>query len=125
MPGSKHELHGFDCHPLGGGTIEGTFQAPSLLITATGVVAHHTPSSLSAMPPSNAPASSTSSSRRGVPAEGSDPSVPIDSLPRAFSQNFVLVNNPQGEGGVNCSAGDEKPIVGKYFIQADTLRFVG
>lgn len=23
MPGSKHELHGFDCHPLGGGTIEG------------------------------------------------------------------------------------------------------
>lgn len=99
---------------------------PSLLLTVTGIVAHHTPGSLSAMPHSNAP-NSTTNKRGGNAADGSDASVSIDSLPRAFSQNFILVHQGDKEGGVNCSSGadDKRPIVGRFFVQADTLRFVG
>jgi hypothetical protein len=93
------------------------------------VVAHHTPDALSALPASNAPnsASSSTNKRGGNAADGSDPSVPVDSLPRFFTQNFILVNRADKEGGVNCSSGtdDSHPIVGRFFVQADTLRFVG
>lgn len=83
-----------------------------------------------------------------------DTSLPLDSLPRAFSQNFILVNDPEGkgEGGVmvswdgtasiaaasagkrgqeasknGASAPVEGSLVinGRFFVQADQLRFVG
>lgn len=105
----------------------GLFVVPSLLLTVSGIVAHHTPGSLSAMPPSNAP-TSTTNNRRGTNAgDGSDPDVPIESLPRAYTQNFILVHQGDKEGGVNCSSTQDntRPIVGRFFVQADTFRFVG
>lgn len=107
----------------------GTFNVPSLLLTVSGTVAHHTPQSLSSKPPSNAPRSAANA-RGGKPraADGFDPDAPIDSHPRVFSQNFVLVPAPQAEGGVHCAGGENKDgqaLSAKFFVQADTFRFVG
>lgn len=101
------------------------FRPPSLLLTVTGVVAHHTPGSLSALPPSNAPVSSTKK-RGGNPADGSDPSVPMSSLGQAFSQNFVLVHQEHRDSGIASShTQDGQTMTGRFFVQADTFRFVG
>lgn len=91
----------------------------------TGIVAHHTPGSLSAIAPSNAPISS--SNKRANAADGSDPSISIEALPRAFAQDFILVHQGDKEGGVNCSYSSDEaiPMVGRFFVQADTMRFVG
>ncbi|CAO1632877.1 unnamed protein product [Parajaminaea phylloscopi] len=165
LPATKHEVQALDAQPMGGGTRDGVFAAPSLLVTVTGVVTSHTPDSASALPPSNAPQSS-SRPRKGN-GQGVDPSLPLESLPRAFSQNFVLVNDPEGkgDGGVLVSwdasasaaaaaaaaaagkrsqhhgghaagnnnkngTGDGEPspammVHGRFFVQADHLRFVG
>lgn len=111
-------------------------EAPSLLLTVSGTVAHYTPESL-AVNPSNAPKSATagtSSSRRKFDAD-----APIESHPRVFSQSFVLINGAgtNAEGGVpfvwmpnkggkgNNKGAPESRTVAKYFIQADCFRFVG
>ncbi|KDN38701.1 NTF2-like protein [Tilletiaria anomala UBC 951] len=136
MPSTKHDVQSFDCHPLGGGQqAPNMWQVPSLMLTVSGVVTHHTPDSISAQPVSNAPKAATSTGKGKGKARGGGSApqnwvdAPIDSLPRAFSQSFVLVNLPQEDGGVNCSGGDNKggmqPLVGKFFVQADNVRFVG
>ncbi|PWN27924.1 NTF2-like protein [Jaminaea rosea] len=158
LPATKHEVQSMDAHPVGGGSNEAGFAAPSILVTVSGVVTHHTPNSASALPPSNAPESSSTRTKGGR----YDSSLPLDSLPRAFSQNFVLVNDPEGkgDGGVvvswdssnsvaanggpgSGSGGGKKSggggggssadvlraaaptITGRFFVQADQLRFVG
>lgn len=113
----------------------GTFRPPSLMLTVSGVVAHHTPGSLSAMPPSNAPSSTASKPGKrggggggsGNPSDGSDASIPIDALARAFSQNFVLVPIANQESGGIASSHtiENHAMAGRYYVQADAMRFVG
>ena len=100
----------------------------------SGTVAHHTPESL-AKNVSNAPKSAVSTGAPGKRAFDSD--APVESHPRVFSQTFVLVNGAGkgAEGGVPFVWSQQKgrggkdnahaKTVAKYFIQADTLRFVG
>ena len=104
------------------------------MLTVEGIVTHHTPDSVSAQPVSNAPKSASTNvkgkrGRQGGGAPINYVDAPIESLPRAFSQNFSLVSLPQEDGGVNCSGGDERAgfptLVGKFFVQADSTRFVG
>lgn len=116
-------------------------------MTVSGVVTHHTPSSHTALPPSNGPSSGsgpTGGKGKSSSAAGLDPSLPLESLPRAFGQNFVLANDPEGrgEGGVVVSMetgaaagkgpanGAGKPglqptLEGRFFVVADQFRFVG
>lgn len=81
------------------------------------------------MPPSNAPTDKSSNRRGGSsnPADGGDPSIPADALGRAFSQNFVLVPIAGQEAGGLASAHtiEGHAIAGRYYVQADTMRFVG
>mgnify|MGYP000409739496 CR=1 FL=1 len=105
------------------------------MLTVQGVVTHHTPDSISAQPQTNAPksVSATNNKGKGKARGGAPPTnfvdAPIESLPRAFSQNFILVNLPQADGGVNCQGGEDKegmqPLLGKFLVQADNFRFVG
>ncbi|KAJ1019328.1 related to ntf2-related export protein 1 [Ustilago bromivora] len=135
MPGSKHEVQAFDCHAVGGSVDGATFVPPSLILTVSGTVSHHTPESSSALAPttSTAPKSATASTHGANRNRGNfDPDAPITSHPRAFSQNFVLVDAAQvgaGEGGVACASTTGKDgsitLSGKFFVQADNFRFVG
>lgn len=119
-----------------------TFSPPSILLTVSGTVSHHTPESSSALNPSStssssaAPKSATSSTHGANRNRGNfDPDAPITSHPRAFSQNFVLVDiaavggTASGDGGVACSSATGKDasvtLSGRYFVQADSFRFVG
>ncbi|CCU99410.1 unnamed protein product [Malassezia sympodialis ATCC 42132] len=124
QPGSRHEIQSFDCHPLGP-------------YNAHGTVAHYTPESIVTKDPSNAPKSATSTG--GGSKKKFDADAPIESYPRVFSQTFVLINGAgtNTEGGVpfvwtpaknNKNKNQTDPdlrTVAKYFIQADSLRFVG
>ena len=94
----------------------------------SGTVGHHTPESLRRIA-SNAPKSTQASSKRRF-----DVDAPIEAQPRVFSQTFVLVNGAGAatEGGVPFiwTHGKSKKdasdsTVAHYFIQADSLRFVG
>ncbi|KIS66504.1 uncharacterized protein UMAG_10758 [Mycosarcoma maydis] len=138
MPGSKHEVQAFDCHALGGAVDGASFTPPSILLTVSGTVSHHTPESSSALNPSTstAPKSATSSTHGANRNRGNfDPDAPLTSHPRAFSQNFVLVNAATagaggiGEGGVAFSSATGKDasitLSAKYVVQADSFRFVG
>ncbi|KAJ9475572.1 Nuclear transport factor [Pseudozyma hubeiensis] len=143
MPGSKHEVQAFDCHAMGGAVDGASFSPPSILLTVSGTVSHHTPESSSALNPSttsssSAPKSATSSTHGANRNRGNfDPDAPITSHPRAFSQNFVLVDiaavggavGAAGDGGVACSSATGKDasvtLSGRYFVQADSFRFVG
>lgn len=97
------------------------------------MVTHHTPSSHTALPPSNAPASGNSNKKSGP--NNYDSSLPLESLPRGFSQNFVLVDDPakRGDGGVVVSVeagagpkgGGGETLTGRYFVLADEFRFIG
>ncbi|SNX86685.1 related to ntf2-related export protein 1 [Melanopsichium pennsylvanicum] len=139
MPGSKHEVQAFDSHALGGAVHGANFTAPSISLIVSGTVSHHTPESSSALNPSisSAPKSATSSTH-GVNKNRSnfDPDAPISSHPRAFCQNFVLIDASGGvqgqgieNGGVACSSVTGKDgsviLTAKYFVQADSFRFVG
>ncbi len=104
------------------------------MLTVQGVVTHHTPDSITAQPQSNAPKASAPPKGKGKGRSGGAPinfvDAPIDSLPRQFSQNMILVNLPEADGGVNARGGDDKqphlpPLAGKFFVQADNFRFVG
>ncbi|PWN46884.1 NTF2-like protein [Violaceomyces palustris] len=140
MPGSKHEVQAFDCHALGGALEGAEYQPPSVILTVTGTVSHHTPESQSAKPESNAPKSTTVGG--GGRKRDFDPDAPISSHPRSFSQSFVLVNVPgQAEGGIACSStiqqgpangnkvnkdpSNQIVLNARYFAQADSFRFVG
>lgn len=121
------------------------FTPPSILLTVSGTVSHHTPESSSALNPtttstSSAPKSATSSTHGANRNRGNfDPDAPISSHPRAFCQNFVLVDAANatggqvgqqvGEGGVAVSnaTGKDASVVlsGKFYVQADSFRFVG
>lgn len=110
-------------------------EAPSLLLTVSGTVAHYTPESLLTKP-GNAPksASATGSSKKKFDAD-----APLESHPRVFSQTFVLINGAgtNTEGGVpfvwtppKSTKNKNQPqtdarTVAKYFVQADSFRFVG
>ncbi|ETS65173.1 hypothetical protein PaG_00238 [Moesziomyces aphidis] len=136
MPGSKHEVHTFDCHALGGAVDGGNFTAPSVMLTVSGTVSHHTPESASALA-TTAPKSATASTHGANRNRGNfDPDAPVASHPRAFSHNFVLVDATNiaqvvqtGEGGVAVSmtTGKDAQITlsAKYYVQADSFRFVG
>ncbi|SPO31227.1 related to ntf2-related export protein 1 [Ustilago trichophora] len=133
MPGSKHEVQAFDCHALGGAVDGSNFTPPSILLTVSGTVSHHTPESSSALNPTTttAPKSATSSTHGANRNRGNfDPDAPISSHPRAFSQNFVLIDAQQvGEGGVAVSNATGKDgsvvLTAKFYVQADSFRFVG
>ncbi|PWY99300.1 NTF2-like protein [Testicularia cyperi] len=147
MPGSKHEVQAFDCHALGGSVEGANFIAPSILVTVSGLVSHHTPESQSARPASNAPKSATATHTTSRSKGNFDPDAPIASHPRAFSQNFVLVDSanfsaglagapdaalllpPAADGGVpfNSASGKDGSVKmnAKFFVQADSFRFVG
>lgn len=121
-----------------------------MFVTVTGTVAHHTPESQSATASaSNAPKSAQTSTHGANRNRANfDPEAPITSHPRAFSQNFVLVDativsqslaargapipgqlEAAGIGGVPCSSATGKDgsvkLAAKYFVQADSFRFVG
>ncbi|KAL4402171.1 nucleocytoplasmic transporter [Malassezia pachydermatis] len=135
QPGSQHEIQSFDCHPLGPYNAHEQNEAPSLLLTVSGTVAHYTPESLLTKP-GNAPksASATGSSKKKFDAD-----APLESHPRVFSQTFVLINGAgtNTEGGVpfvwtppKSTKNKNQPqtdarTVAKYFVQADSFRFVG
>ncbi|CAO1630118.1 unnamed protein product [Jaminaea pallidilutea] len=149
LPATKHDVQTLDAQPVGGGSNSGSFHPPSLLVTVAGVVTHHTPTSASALPPSNAPQSRNRSGNQAA----QDPSLPLDALPRAFSQSFVLVHDPEGKGqggvlvswdantsmtlsssnnkggrsnGQSQAQSQQAPTIhGRYFVQADQMRFVG
>ncbi|SHO78735.1 Uncharacterized protein MSYG_3082 [Malassezia sympodialis ATCC 42132] len=137
QPGSRHEIQSFDCHPLGPYNAHEQNEAPSLLLVVSGTVAHYTPESIVTKDPSNAPKSATSTG--GGSKKKFDADAPIESYPRVFSQTFVLINGAgtNTEGGVpfvwtpaknNKNKNQTDPdlrTVAKYFIQADSLRFVG
>ncbi|TFY63398.1 hypothetical protein EVG20_g6327 [Dentipellis fragilis] len=109
MPKTKHEVHSYDCHPIPGAysltanarvpfnvvRVPGS-QPPSLLITVTGSVVHG-----------------------GGPSANpvSTPTKSIDGQPRVFTQTFIL----SPDVTATKSAGE----VAKYYITADTMRFVG
>lgn len=108
-----------------------SFTPPSITLSVSGTVSHHTPESSSALNPSTstAPKSATSSTHGANRNRTNfDPDAPISSHPRAFSQNFVLVPT-DAEGGVACSSNVGKEgsvtLTGKYVVQADSFRFVG
>ncbi|WFD31626.1 hypothetical protein MSPP1_002665 [Malassezia sp. CBS 17886] len=138
QPGSQHEIQSFDCHPLGPWGAQDTHEPPSLLLTVSGTVSHYTPEFVAQKPATNAPktAGSSSAGKRKF-----DVDAPIGTLPLVFSQSFVLVNGAgtDAEGGVpfvwsqsrgaskgkSTSAEAGTKTVAKYFIQADSFRFVG
>lgn len=108
MPPTKHEVQSFDCHPIPGtGDLPCLYvacidfslgsQPPSLLVTVSGNVTH------------------------GKGPAGNPPSTPaksIDGQPRVFSQTFMLAPDPNAP---RAAPGE----VAKYYVNADTLRFVG
>ncbi|CAO1630120.1 unnamed protein product [Sympodiomycopsis kandeliae] len=135
MPFSHYDVQAADCHPIGGNLDAATTQAPSLMLTVSGIVTHHTSKSYTTLPPDSAP-----NSKRKSTTIGSDPSLPLDSLPRSFSQNFVLVDQKAEtqEGGIVIASEDQSSnnkngkeqqqqqgITGRYFVLADNFRFVG
>lgn len=108
MPPTKHEVQSFDCHPIPGehdcrcplaAYVDDSTgsQPPSLLVTVSGTVIH------------------------GKGPAGNPPSTPaksIDGQPRVFSQTFMLAPDPNAP---RAAPGE----VAKYFVNADTMRFVG
>lgn len=111
-------------------------EAPSLLLTVSGTVSHYTPESQTTSS-SNAPKSATSTGASGKKKFDAD--APMETHPRVFSQTFVLINGAgtNTEGGVPFVWTPAKPsgkqgkppaemrTVAKYFVQADSFRFVG
>lgn len=108
MPPTKHEVQSFDCHPIPGASYlpyprifilnmsVGT-QPPSLLLVVAGNVTH-----------GRGPAGNPPNTHSKTP----------DGHPRVFSQTFLLAPDP--------AAPTTKPgEVAKYYISADTMRFVG
>jgi NTF2-related export protein 1/2 len=108
MPKTQHEVQSFDCHPIPGAwhpaisstlsllTVETGSQPPSLLITVSGNVTHGSgPGANPAMTPKKN----------------------IEGHPRVFSQTFMLVPDNTSPPKVG--------EVAKYYIIADTMRFVG
>lgn len=109
MPKTQHEVLSFDCHPipgrrhhngsaflLGNLTPLAGSQPPSLLITVSGNVTH-------GGGPNANPASTHKKN--------------IEGHPRVFSQTFMLVPDTTAPPKVG--------EVAKYYIIADTMRFVG
>jgi NTF2-related export protein 1/2 len=107
MPKTKHEVLSFDCHPipgryalsLSGSIIQPVYlgtQPPSLLVTVSGNVTH-------------------GEGPTGNPA--STPAKNTEGHPRVFTQTFMLAP----DSTVTLKPGE----VAKYYILADTLRFVG
>jgi NTF2-related export protein 1/2 len=108
MPKTQHEVQSFDCHPIPGGlthgyapagpllTQETGSQPPSLLITVSGNVTH-----------GGGPGANPPSTHKKV----------IEGHPRVFSQTFMLVPDN--------TAATKVGEVAKYYIIADTMRFVG
>ena len=107
MPPTQHEMQSFDCHPVpgmwpvlkranGADRSIGT-SPPQLLITVSGNVTH------GAGPTAN--------------PKGSNPKDP-EGHPRVFCQTFMLVVDP--------TAPPSKPgEMAKYYVCADSFRFVG
>lgn len=121
------------------------FTLPSLMLTVSGVVTHHTPGSITTLGDTGAPKSALGNKKRRANELSH---LPLDSLPRAFSQNFVLVPQPNTPGGVNVNVSltpatipETQPTVpgenglpappptlvlaAQVFVQADSFRFVG
>ncbi len=111
MPKTQHEVQSFDCHPIPGEwhtssqqryalagllIIETGSQPPSLLITVSGNVTH-----------GGGPSANPPSTHKKV----------IEGHPRVFSQTFMLVPDNTAPTKVG--------EVAKYYIVADTMRFVG
>lgn len=109
------------------------------MLSVSGVVTHHAPGSVTTLPETNAPRSVQGKRNKRAASDYGD--APIESLPRAFSQNFVLVPG-QSDGGVNVSvplapanynnsASSFPPpppqilLAGQLFVRADSFRFVG
>ncbi|KAL0951654.1 hypothetical protein HGRIS_008334 [Hohenbuehelia grisea] len=91
MPSTKHEVNGFDCHPIPG------TQPPALLVTVSGSVTH------------------------GRGSAGNPPGTHakcIDGHPRVFAQTFILMPDPTAPP-------TKAAEVAKYFVSADSMRFVG
>ena len=94
----------------------------------------YTPESLVQKDADNAPKSVAAGG--GTNKRRFDADAPVESQPRVFSQTFVLINGAgtNTEGGVpfvwtpknagKTGASDTKTVA-KYFVQADSLRFVG
>ncbi|PKI84049.1 hypothetical protein MVES_001903 [Malassezia vespertilionis] len=138
QPGTQHEIQSFDCHPLGPVSAQDNHVAPSMLLLVSGTVAHYTPESL-ATNKTNAPKSAITTGTKTK--QKFDADTPVTSLPRVFSQTFVLINGAgtNAEGGVpfvwtqsrSASKGksatetSKAKTVARYFIQADSMRFVG
>ncbi|KIJ66188.1 hypothetical protein HYDPIDRAFT_26558 [Hydnomerulius pinastri MD-312] len=108
MPSTRHEVQSYDCHPIPGWTpappinpmsqlcIPGS-RPPSLLVTVAGNVTH-------GKGPAGNPAATQSRS--------------VDGQPRVFFQTFMLVPDPTAPVA---KAGE----VAKYYVDADSMRFVG
>lgn len=129
------------------------------MLTVGGTVTHHTSTSYTSLPASDAPSSSSATGgsssnnnnkRKFNSSTSFDPSLPIDALPRAFSQSFVLVDqkNDTDQGGIvvsseaadgqngnssknpkakasSSSTKTAEPFTARYFVLADNFRFTG
>lgn len=110
MPMTKHDIQSFDCQPVPGehySTLHATrlllithyyvgTSPPSLLVIVSGNVTH------------------------GRGPSGNPPNTPaktVEGHPRVFSQTFLLVPDT--------SATIKPGEVAKYYVSADSLRFVG
>jgi len=99
LPPSRHDVISYDCHPIPG--TEGmNNRKPSLLLSVSGTVVHSKEAIVNAPP-------------RGYDV--------ADALPRIFSQTFVLSPDIEGSG----VPPEQWPLVDRFFILSDHLRFVG
>ena len=108
MPKTKHDVLSYDCHPIPGTpllwkyilphllTVYAGSMPPSLLVTVSGNVIH---------------GEGPEGNPRGAPTKT------IEGHPRVFTQTFVLAP----DSSVALKPGE----VAKYYILADTMRFVG
>jgi len=98
LPPSRHDIQSYDSHAIPG--TDGGNRKHSLFVTVSGTVVH------------------------GKDAIDNPPSKAYevaDALPRMFSQTFVLSPDLEGSGATP----EQWPLVDKYFILSDHMRFVG
>ncbi|KAG9099866.1 hypothetical protein FRC06_004751 [Ceratobasidium sp. 370] len=95
MPRSEHDVQSYDCHPVPGSSVAGIQPRPPSLLVTVSGTVRHGP------PPTPSPATGAKRST-------------FDNEPRVFNQTFILIPDEVHTGG--------DP---KYYVKADSMRFVG
>ncbi|KAH7338937.1 hypothetical protein B0J17DRAFT_659203 [Rhizoctonia solani] len=95
MPRSDHDVQSYDCHPIPGSSVPGPQPRPPSLLVTVTGTVRHGP------PPQPGPAAAA---KKAI----------FENEPRVFNQTFILIPDEAAAAG--------EP---KYFVKADSLRFVG